>query len=105
MAGIVNAILDAVDTFFAWASTSLRQTTAAYCDIQTADSPTVLVAHDGSLISVLKLRGVKTLIGTEEFDRMQGSLQQAFQTTMSRPGHTIQVLFSYNKDGIEQEIT
>lgn len=105
MSGIVNGILDAIDTFFAWASTAIRQTTAAYCDIQTADSPTDLVAHDGSLLSVLRLRGVKTLIGNEEFDRMQESLQQTFQTTMSRPGHTMQVLFSYNKDGIEQEIT
>ncbi len=101
----MNSILDSVDTFLAWASTSIHQTTASYCDIQTADSTTDLVAHDGSLISVLRLRGVKTLIGSEEFNRMQDSLQQAFQTTMSRPGHTLQVLFSYNKDGIEEEIT
>lgn len=104
MPGIVNSILDAVDTFIAWASTAIRQTTASYCDIQTADSETDLVAHDGSLLSVLRIRGVKTLVGEEEFNRIQESLQQIFQTTMGRAGHTIQVFFSYNKDGIENEI-
>ena len=36
------------DTFLSLMSTSLHQTTISYCDIQTADSPTVLVANDGS---------------------------------------------------------
>ena len=91
--------------FMSWMSTSLRQTTASYCDLQTADSPTTLVNHDGSLLSVIQIDGVKSLVGRDEFDQIQLGLQQSLQTTMSQAGHTIQVYFSYNKDEVKQEIT
>lgn len=104
MAGIVGSILDGVDTFLAWLSTSLKQTMASYCDLETADSPHVLVAHDGSLVSVLKIRGVKALVGSEEFSRIEQGLLQALQATLSRPGYTVQVYFNYNKDEVGEEI-
>lgn len=104
MANWAEVILDGVDSFFAWMSTALKQTTESYCDLETADSPTVLVAHDGSLISTLNIKGVKMLVGTEEFNRMQTNLQTSLQTSMSRTGQTIQVYFSYNKDAVSQEI-
>ena len=105
MTNIVESFLDGVDTLLAWLSTSLKQTTASYCELQTADSPHTLVAHDGALISLLRIRGVNALIGKEEFERIQRGLQHSLQTTMSRPGHTIQVFFTYNKDTIKDEIT
>lgn len=102
---IVTPILDGVDVFLAWLSSALKQTTQSYCDIQTADSPTVLVAHDGALVSILRLKGVRALVGSEEFDRVQLGMQQSLQTTMSRPGHAVQFFFSYNKDDIKEELT
>lgn len=101
---IFGSLAKTFDWMFAWMSTSLKQTNASYCDIQTADSPTVLVAHDGSLLSVLRIQGVKALIGGEEFERIQSGLQQSLQTIMSQPGHVIQVYFSYNKDEVRDEI-
>lgn len=96
--------LNSFSSLFSWMSTSLKQTTAAYCDLQTADSPTVLVSHDGSLLSVVKISGIKFLIGREEFERVQNQLQQTLQTIMSQPGHSIQVYFSYNKDDVKSEL-
>lgn len=104
MAGIVETILDGFDTFLAWLGTSLKQTTVSYCDLETADSPNVLVAHDGSLVSVLRIRGVKALVGSEEFARIQRGVLQSLQTALSRTGYNIQVFFNYNKDDIGEEI-
>ncbi len=101
---LATSIFNGVDTFIAWLNTSLKQTMASYCSLQTADSPTVLVGHDGSLMSVIRVRGVKALIGADEFNRMQQGLQFALQTAMKRKGHVIQVFFSYNKDQIKQNI-
>ncbi len=101
---LANSLFNGVDTFIAWLNTSLRQTMASYCSLQTADSPTVLVGHDGALMSIIKVRGVKALIGAEEFNRMQQGLQFALQTAMKRKGHVIQVLFSYNKDQVKEKI-
>lgn len=99
--GFVGGIFSAL---FGWVSTSVRQTSAAYCDLQTADSPTVLVANDGSLMSVIRIDGVTALIGTDEFREIQSGLQQSFQTVMSQPGHVMQVFFGYDPEEVRGEI-
>ncbi len=97
MANILNSFLDGIDTFLAWLSTSLKQTTESYCDLETADSPTVIVAHDGSLISLIKISGVTQLIGSSEFERLHEGLTLSLQTALSRSGHALQVLFHYDR--------
>ncbi len=101
----IKSFLEIFESLFSWLSHSLKQNTSSYCELQTADSETVLVAHDGSLVSVLRLRGVTSLIGKEEFNHVQNGLQQSLQTVMSQPGHVIQVYFSYNKDEAHGEIS
>lgn len=105
MTNIIKFFWGAFEGLFSWLSHSLKQNTASYCELQTADSATVLVAHDGSLISVIRLDGVTSLIGKDEFDRIQKGLQQSLQTVMSQAGHVIQVHFSYNKDDARGEIS
>ena len=70
MANLAESFFEGVDTFFAWLSASLKQTTESYCELETADSPTVLVNHDGSLLSVIRVDGITTLLGNEEFQRL-----------------------------------
>ncbi len=102
---IVSNVTDFFDSFLSWMSASLKQTTASYSDLQTADSPTTLVNHDGSLLSLIRVEGVKSLIGRDEFDQIQSGLRHSLQTLMSQSGHTIQAYFSYNKDEVKEEIT
>ncbi len=104
MAKWAESFFEGVDTFFAWLSTSLKQTTESYCELETADSPTVLVNHDGTLLSVLKIEGVTALAGAEEFDRLVEGLSNAFQGAMGRPGHALQVYFSHDKQNIKKVI-
>lgn len=89
-----------LDSFLAWLSTSLKQTTESYCDLETADSKTDLVAHDGSLISIIHIKGVNALLGTPEFDRLRDGLALTLQAAMSRSGHALQVLFNYDRSGV-----
>ena len=53
--GIVEEILDGIDTFKAYLQQSVRTTMSSYNDLQTADSATSLVTHDGSLLSIVQL--------------------------------------------------
>lgn len=96
----LDPLLDGVDSFLAWLSASLKQTTESYCDLETADSPTVLVAHDGSLVSVIRVLGVTTLIGAPEFERLHQGLTQSLQTAFSRAGYGLQVLFHYDRQAV-----
>lgn len=105
MVKFISSFLDSVDVFLSWLSSGgLRQTTESYCQLQTADSQYTLVGNDGSLVSVLRVDGVKALIGVEEFEWLQKGLLQGLQTTMSRNGHIIQVYFNYDKGEVGEEI-
>lgn len=104
MARWAESFFEGVDTFFAWLSTSLKQTTESYCELETADSPTVLVNHDGTLLSILKIEGITALAGNEEFDRLVEGLSNTFQAAMGRPGHALQVYFSHDKQNIRKVI-
>lgn len=104
MAHWSESFFEGIDTFFAWLSTSLKQTTESYIDLETADSPTVLVNHDGSLVSVLKIEGVSALVGNLEFENLVAGLTNSFQAAMGRPGHALQVYFSHDKQNIKKLI-
>jgi len=104
MANWADSFFEGVDTFFAWMSTSLKQTTESYCELETADSPTVLVNHDGSLLSMIKIEGITALSGPEEFELLVNGLNNAFQAAMGRPGHALQVFFSHDKQNIVKVI-
>lgn len=104
MANWAENFFGGVDTFFAWMSTSLKRSIAAYIELETADSPTVIVNHDGSLLSVIRVDGVTSLVGVEEFERLVEGLTNSFQGVMGRSGHALQVYFSHDKQNIQANI-
>lgn len=104
MATWAESFFEGIDTLLSWLSVSMKQTTASYCELETADSDTVLVNHDGSLLSVLKVEGVTELVGAEEFQRLVEGLSNAFQGAMGRAGHALQVYFSHDKQNIKKVI-
>jgi intracellular multiplication protein IcmB len=104
MRSFVDPILDSIDSILAWFSTELKQTTESYCDLETADDATTLVARDGSLISIIKIAGVTKLIGSEEFEQIHAGLTQSLQATLKRPGYALQVYFSYDKAAVKPEL-
>lgn len=104
MGNIASAFFDGVDTFLAWLSTSLKQYTMNYCDLETADSENVLVNHDGTMISIIEISGITTLVGQDEFETIMRQLENALQGTMSLPGYAFQIYFGYNREGIHQYI-
>ncbi|KTD21057.1 type IV secretion protein IcmB [Legionella londiniensis] len=104
MGNWAESFFESVDTFFAWLSTSLKQTTESYIELETADSPTVLVNHDGTLVSILRVEGITALAGAEEYLRLVEGLTNSFQAAMGRPGHALQVYFSHDKQNIQKLI-
>ncbi len=101
---LIDPILDSIDSLLAWFSTELKQTVESYCDIETAENTTTLVARDGSLVSIIRVYGVTKLIGTDEFNMIHNGLTQSLQATLKRNGHVVQVYFSYDKGAVKPEI-
>lgn len=101
---IVDSILDNVDSLFSWFNSAMKQSVDTYCDLETAEDTNTLVTRDGSLVSVVRIRGVMKLVGPEEFERIHQGLCQAFGTALSDVGHAVQVYFSYDRNYAEQEV-
>lgn len=104
MRSFIDPLLDSIDSILAWFSTELKQTAESYCDLETADDAYTLAARDGSLVSVIRVFGVTRLVGAEEFDRIHAGLSQSLQASLKRPGHAIQVYFSYDKSVVKSEL-
>jgi intracellular multiplication protein IcmB len=104
MPSFIDPLISTVDSFLAWLSVSLKQTTASYCDLETAEDEHTLVARDGSLVSVVKLFGVTHLIGREEFARLHEGIAIALQTNLKKPGHALQIFFSHDEQGVKEEL-
>lgn len=100
----MDPVLDGVDTVIAWLSSGLKQTNASYCDLETAENHSTLVAKDGSLVSVLHIQGSTGLVGSYEFEKLHNGISQSLQATLSRAGHSLQVVFTYDRDAVKQEI-
>jgi len=101
---LVNKLFDQIDSLLAWFSISLKQTTDSYCDLETADSANNFVAHDGSLMSVIKIAGITKILGREEFNRLHEGLTLSLQANMRRPGHSFQFYFSYDQEAVGREL-
>lgn len=102
---LVDKFFDNVDSLLAWFSSSTKTSCEDYCEIETADRESTLVARDGSLISVIKLEGVSQLMGTDEFDHVHAGLAQCLQTSLSKPGASLQVVFSHDRATVKDEIS
>lgn len=90
LSGLVNGL----DSFFIWLSGNLKQNLADYSDLETAQDEYTLVAKDGSLLSIIRVDGFKSLINTEAFyQKISEPFSSGIDPFMSKSGHMIQVWF------------
>lgn len=102
---VFGALLDGMDSAFLWLSSAVKQNVWDYCDLETAEDEKILVARDGSLLSVLKIDGVKALVGGNNFmskivNPLEGAMAQPFSSKM----HMVQFYFVQDPDRTESEI-
>ena len=102
MSSLIDPVLESVDTLLAWFSSGLATTIQSNCDIQTADGPLSLVTNDGSLCTIMKVEGVTSIVGKEEFESIHKGLVEAFSPFMSIDGHGLQVVYTYSKDKVHE---
>ncbi len=57
-----------------------------------------LVCRDGSLVSLLRLDGARSMMGTEELDRFVALAARRLNTALSVPGHALHMVFERAPD-------
>ena len=58
----------------------------------------VLVCHDGSLVSLMRLDGARSMMGAEELDRFVEMAALRLNTALSAPGHALHMVFERAPD-------
>ncbi|MES2038820.1 MAG: type IV secretion protein IcmB [Pseudomonadota bacterium] len=101
---VVNSVLEGVDEFVYWAGSMFRSAASVYCELETTDDESTLVAKDGSLISFIRVDGARFLVGTEEFAVIHRSLMQGIEAFFGTAGHHMQIVFGCDKDFVVRDI-
>lgn len=92
------------ETLFKPMVMALRQPVESFIRLETADSETVLVAEDGSLVSYLKIDGSRQIIGEEEYRQIISQSVLKIGARFDRPGQAMQVYFTRNPERIHEEL-
>lgn len=101
---LIDPLLNGISSLIGALARGIGLPIEAFVDVQTADSPSVLVLYDGSLMTIFEIRGVTHLVGSEEFEYIHRQLLQSLRPSMSHAGYTLQFHYSYNKDRVEHVI-
>ena len=83
----------------------LRRHPADYCDLETVDAKDVMVSHQGSLVSIIQISGIKKLIGNANYyNQVIGALTTSLGANFTSRAHAIQVVFEIDHDRTEEEL-
>lgn len=94
---MLDSIVNGIDRGVRSLSEAFAGPVHSYCRLETVDNG-VLVADDGSLISLLHLEGSLVHVGEQEYACMVSGLTEKLQSSLSRPGHVVQIVFEYDPE-------
>lgn len=100
---MLDRLVNGVDRGIRALSEAFAGPVHSYCRLETVDNG-VLVADDGSLVSLLHLEGSLKHVGVEEYTTIVSGLTEKLQATLSKPGHAIQTLFEYDPENSGERI-
>ena len=101
---MLDTLVNGIDRGIRALSETFSGPVGSYCRLETVDNG-ALVADDGSLITVLRLEGSLKHVGVSEHATIVTGLTEKLQSSLSRPGHVVQVVFEYDPEGSETRIT
>lgn len=101
LSGLVNGL----DSLFIWLNSGLKQNLSDYVDLETGQDEFTLAAKDGSLLSILRIDGYKSLINVPSYyEKISTPLSSGFDPFLSKPGHMVQVVFSVDPTKSERVV-
>ena len=102
---MLSGLVNGMDSFFVWLNSVLKQNLCDYSDLETAQDEYTLVAKDGSLLSIIRVDGYKSLINTEAFyQKISEPFNGGLDPFMSKSGHMVQVWFSLDPTKSERAV-
>lgn len=95
----MSIIADVVENFANALGTVFKTSLPSYCDIETADTDHALVSKRGSLVSGIRIDGMRFAVGPEEFEKTCDVITRALQSYLMSQGHSVDVFASRDVAG------
>lgn len=89
-----NFIADFAESLAIGIGSLVKNNGTSYCDIETADSANALVCADGTLVSGIRVEGLRSPVGAAEFEEKTKALERALSSALRHVGHTVD-FFAY----------
>lgn len=94
-----------LDNVLSSISNVTQEPATSFVEIETVDhDKKSLVGSDGSLSSVIHVKGSARLIGRDEFEKLTDSLTRVLDSFMKETGHSIQTYWIKDPDGAVEQI-
>lgn len=93
----LNDLVDNCKDMLGW-------TAHAHTRLYTSDSKDILVADDGSMVSLIRLDGSLRLVGNDEFSDMLSKLNDILGVTLAKKCHALQIIFQYDPGTARESI-
>ena len=102
---MLDGFVNGLDSFFVWLNSFLKQNLSDYSDLETAQDEYTLVAKDGSLLSIIRIDGYRSLINnTAFFEKISDPLSKGLDPFLSSSAHAIQVWFAVDPTKSKQVV-
>ena len=88
--GFLTSLADGLDSIMDGLGASMKHGFADYCDLETIDDGKTLVATDGSLCTVIDIRGTQRLRSGSGVDIMVDRLVSSHQSLFEKKGNANQ---------------
>lgn len=98
---MIEQFFEAVEHGVSYVMSKLKGDINDYCDLETTSGAN-LVAKDGSIGTVLRYGGYRSLLGREEFQGLVNDFTSFSDVFLGRRGHSIQVVFSRENDPTQE---
>lgn len=102
---ITGMIIDNIDSLLMSFGSNLKQNLSDYCTLETAEDEYNIAAQDGSILTILKVNGVKNLTGPATFyGNIINPLNMSLQNFFSSKSHAVQFWFEVDPEKTKKEI-
>jgi intracellular multiplication protein IcmB len=102
--GLVERAFRGVDTVRHGLNDWFAQPAAHYCRLETREDDKILIADDGSMLSVIELFGSLGMIGAQEHSMIVKNIVSSISSRFSTTGHSIQIVMTYDPEGAVAEV-
>jgi intracellular multiplication protein IcmB len=95
-----NAIVNGLNSLLAFISMMVKEPATSFCELETVDiDGKTLIAADGSLATIIELKGTMRMVGQAEYERLLMQLNETLKSFLKKPGRTMQVFWVRDPEG------